>query len=227
MTRCKSYPWWWTPLHHSRLSNACIDSTALGLACRTSLLCAAHLPQMETPPHDVWSGPGAAVHLLDDADVCSPRHPYPSLLCSRWHPRYLSAPSITPRLLCRDGQSSPFIAVKYMLVRVWWVSALLYEYGKGFTFECLRPYQCHSRVVSWEKQYTTRLKYTHIQCNELSTVNVTAGLLLNLAVGPFIRLHTGAVDSTTCFNTGKLTGLSYQACHKCIDCINKLQGCFL
>jgi hypothetical protein len=45
-------------------------------------------------------------------------------------------------------------------------------------------------------------------------------------VGPFLRSHTGTVDSARCYNTSTIRGLSYQACHKCIDCINTLQGCY-
>jgi hypothetical protein len=104
-----------------------------------------------------------------------------------------------------------------MLVRVWRVSALSYEYGKGFGLECLHPYQCCSRVVSWHLKYTTRLQAAHIQYTELSPVNVTAGLSRILTVGPFLRSRTGAVDSTMCYDTGKIRDLSYQACHKCID----------
>jgi hypothetical protein len=49
-----------------------------------------------------------------------------------------------------------------------------------------------------------------------------------LTVRPFLRLHTGAADSTRCYNTGDIRDLFYyQACHKCIDCINTSRGCFL
>ena len=39
--------------------------------------------------------------------------------------------------------------------------------------------------------------------------------------------QSSAVDSARCYNTSAIRGLSYQAYHKCIDCINSLQGYFL